>query len=183
MKTIEVSDEMYEQLVALGTEMTTQNMRATAMPHMFQIQTQHKVFDHNLNGNNKCFIYADGDYLVIESPDELINFLKSNNVEYPSDIKEMWEESFYTSEDEKFDGYDLRDFIKENCEYLEESSYSWGQKYENSFFTAKGCKEHIESNRHHYKQPVDYLSHAFRNPEMELVSKFLCELVGKKIHK
>ena len=32
-------------------------------------------------------------------------------------------------------------------------------------------------------EPIDFLNHCWRNPEMELVSEFLCGLVNKKIHK
>lgn len=53
---------------------------------------------------------------------------------------------------------------------------------ENCFLTEKACKEHIESNHYHYTDPKDYLNHAWRNPEMELISKFLCGLVGKEIY-
>ena len=53
----------------------------------------------------------------------------------------------------------------------------------NAFLTAKGCKDHIEKNSYHYNDPIDYLNCAWRNPEMELISKFLCGLVGKEPHK
>jgi len=42
MKTIEVSDEMYEKLVSIGTEMTTQDPRGTKMTHLFQVRDYKK---------------------------------------------------------------------------------------------------------------------------------------------
>lgn len=179
MKTIEVSDEMYNQLIALATEMTTQDPRCTRMPHMFQIQTRYKVYDWGLNGDTKCYINGETE---IETCEELIDLLKDYDIEYPSDIEKMWEDNWWSSDDEKFEGKDLNEFIGEVLPDLKECSYSWNYKYENTFFTAKACKEHIESNHYHYNDPKDYLNHAWRNPEMELVTKFLCGLVGKEMH-
>jgi len=55
--------------------------------------------------------------------------------------------------------------------------------YTNTFFTAKACQEHIDKNDYHYSSPIVYLKHAWMNPEMELVSEFLCNLVGKSNHR
>ena len=72
-------------------------------------------------------------------------------------------------------------------ELMEKQGYYKGffrneEKYSNAFFTAKACKEHIRLNHYHYKEPRDYLSFGFRNPELELVFKFLCGLTGGNIH-
>ena len=46
--------------------------------------------------------------------------------------------------------------------------------YDNFFFTEKGIRKHIEQNQHHYKIPTrDYISYAFRNPEMDTVVKLM----------
>ena len=58
-----------------------------------------------------------------------------------------------------------------------------GHTYKNAFLTEKACKEHIQANNYHYSKPIDYLSLAFRNPELEKVMQFICELSGEKIHK
>lgn len=179
MKTIEVSDEMYDRLIELATEMTTQDPRCTKMPHMFQIQTKYKVYDWGLNGDERCYIDTETE---INSCKQLIDLLTELNIEYPSDIEKMWKDSWWPSDDEKFEGKDLKEFLQEVLPDFQECSYSWNYKYENTFFTAKACKEHIERNHYHYNDPKDYLNHAWRNPEMELVSEFLCGLVGKKMH-
>jgi len=57
------------------------------------------------------------------------------------------------------------------------------QVFSNAFFTEDTCKKHIEGNKHHYENATDFLSFAFRNPELELVQQFLCEISGGKIHK
>lgn len=169
MKTIEVSDEMYDKLIALATEMTTQDPRCTRMPHMFQIRTKKKRYDWNLNGDYK--IWFDEDYNEIETKKDFIDYLNNKEIEVPDDFDYIWDDVF-----------DCDDFIDNNCPELKECSYSWEYEYQNHFLTAKACKEHIEKNHYHYNDPVDYLNHAWRNPEMELVSEFLCGLVGKKMH-
>jgi len=180
MKTIEVSDEMYDKLIDLANEMTTQDPRGTRMPHMFQIRTKYKEYDWGLNGDNRCYIDDEGE--EIESHQDLINYLNNNDIEYPSDIEKMWEDSWWVSEDKNFINQDLNDFLNNVLPNLKECSFSWRYKYENMFFTEKGCKKHIELNHYHYSDPVDYLNHAWRNPEMELISTFLCGLVNKKMY-
>jgi len=61
-------------------------------------------------------------------------------------------------------------------------NYDYQSNLENSFLTSKACDEHIRLNSHNLSSPTNYLSHAWRNPEMETVIKFLCELTGGKIH-
>ena len=170
MKTIEIGDEMYEKLIALATEMTTQDPRCTRMPHMFQIRTKKKRYDWGLNGNYK--IWVDTDYNIeIETKEDFISYLKNSDIDIPEHFDDIWDNDF-----------DCDDFIDNHCPELRECTYDWEYEYKNHFFTAKACKEHIESNHYHYNDPVDYLNHAWRNPEMELVSEFLCSLVGKKMH-
>jgi len=181
MKTIEVSDEMYDKLIELANEMTTQDPRGTRMPHMFQIRSDKKVYDWGMNGDKEIWIDLDNS-LEIESARDLIDYLDDMGIERPSDedITTMWNDGYATIEWKNRE-YDISDFIEaftdlKACSVTEEPEYS------NCFFTAKGCQDHIKSNGYHYRNPVDYLNHAWRNPEMDLVSEFLCHLVGKKMH-
>ena len=174
MKKIEVSDEMYDNLINLANEMTSQDPRGTKMPHLFQIRTKYKVYDWSLNGNERIWIDRNGDPDEIESYEDLVYYLENLEIEIPENLKNMWEDRFDS---------DLKDFLNDKCPDLEQCSYSWEYKYENAFLTAKGCKDHIEKNSYHYNDPIDYLNCAWRNPEMELISKFLCGLVGKEPHK
>lgn len=172
MKTIEVTDEMYEGLTKLATEMIEQDPRSTRMPHLFQIRDWKRVYDWNLNGDVKCWIYSDGDFTVIETLEEFKDQLKLLGIEEPENLEELWE-----------DKYDLQDWIEENCDELTECSYSMEPVYSNSFLTAKAAQAHLDSNYYHYHKDADvYLNHAWRNPEAKLVSKFLCGLINKEIH-
>ena len=169
MKNIEVSDEIYDKLIELSKELNSQNHRGTAMPYFFQIQTKKEVAVPEGCGN-ECW-YCDG-----------------SKIETDEEIKETifnWKDWERGNPDVENTFMSLEDWEKE--EILEESGwqkgyYDYVNQYENSFFTEKACKEHIQANAYHYHSPVDYLSHAFRNPELELVLNFICGLTGE-IHK
>ncbi len=75
---------------------------------------------------------------------------------------------------------DIEDYKKDLG--IEEVHTAVEKTYTNAFFTEKACRKHIEANYYHYNNPVSYLKHAFRNDEMKLVMKFLCELSGGELH-
>ena len=77
--------------------------------------------------------------------------------------------------------HDEIDTFLESLGY-EKVCYDYEPRYENSFLTSKACDEHIKANKHNLSDPVNYLSYANRNPEMEMLQKFLCELSGGKLH-
>ena len=181
MKTIEVSDEMYDKLIELAKEMTTQNPRGTRMPHLFQIRNWKRVLDWSLNGDVKFWVDLTSDPYEVESFDDLVGYLEykgrfeqMEDYQQQSDLAEierLWEEG------------EIDDWLEENYPDLTICSYSMEAVYENSFLTAKAAEEHLKRNYYHYHKNADiYLNHAWRNPEAELVSEFLCGLVGKKMH-
>lgn len=163
MKNIEVSDGMYDFLIELSKELNTQDHRATAMPYFFQIQTQEEI--HVAEGcGTECWHY-DGSKIV--TADEIS--------EAVADYKgwEVWKA-------EKLSDIEREEILEQAG--WQKANFDYKDEYQNAFFTAKACKEHIRLNDYHYHKPVDYLTHAWRNPEMEMVIKFLCELTGQ-IHK
>lgn len=184
MKTIEVSDEMHAKLIELATEMTTQNMRCTRMPHMFQIAEQKEVAAYEGNGED-IWVDCDGGVLRTEEDikDYVVQFLGENDERLSN---------FSVGEDEEIikeatETYEAMLSLDEVEDYLEERDFrkvavTTEESYQNTFLTAKACQEHIDANHYHYNEPRVYLNSAWRNPEMELVSTFLCGLVGKKMH-
>lgn len=178
MKTIELSDEMYAKLIELATEMTTQDPRGTRMPHIFQIRDWKKVYDADLNGDVHIILDR-GNGIEIETYDQLIEYLNDFEIEFVEDeIKEMWDNRAEYSWQS-----DLVDWLQERVSDIVEHSYSLVPEYTNSFFTAKAAQEHLDKNHYHYHKNADvYLNHAWRNPEAELVSTFLCELVDKELY-
>ena len=173
MKTIEISDELHAKLIELANEMTTQDPRGTRMPHMFQIRDWKRVYDWGLNGDTHIWV---GDYQEeIETLEDLKEYLEANEIEYDETaLTELW------NDDRDFG---LPDWIEENCPDLKPCSYSMEPVYTNCFLTAKAAEEHLRLNHYHYHKNADvYLNHAWRNPEADTLSEFLCGLVGKKIH-
>jgi hypothetical protein len=170
MKTINVSDEMYDFLIELSRELNTQNHRATQMPYFFQIQTKEEV-----PAAVGCGIqawYCDGS--KIETDEEIMETIfeyKGWDLESKEDIDKYNQCFLYEIE-----------VMLENIGFRK-VYYELSEKYENAFLTEKACREHIVANKHHYCEPIDYLSYAFRNPELEKVMQFLCELTNGKLHK
>ena len=168
MKTIEVSDAMYDFLMSLSKELNTQDNRGTAMPYFFQIETKEKVYTPEGCGT-ECYVNDDSEIETDEEIKEAIAGIRG------IDVVDF--EKYFT----ELDGGEQEDILLRNG--WRKVNYQMVDKYQNAFFTAKACKEHIAQNNYHYNEPVDYLSHAFRNPEMKLVLKFLTELTGGSLHK
>ena len=168
MKSINISDEMYDFLMELSKEMNNQDNRCTAKPYFFQIQTMEKVYVPEDCGT----IEWHGNDQTIETEEEI----KEVIFEYKN-----WD----VNNDEHNGKYEELDDIKEII--LQEAGYSrawyrYEEKYQNSFLTAKSCKEHIRRNHYHYNKPLDYLSHAFRNQELEKIMEFISGLTHNKLH-
>ena len=64
--------------------------------------------------------------------------------------------------------------ISDYCDEIEVGSFTYKYVHEGCFLTEKACREHIEKNHYHYsKDAVPYCTHAWRNPEMELIIELL----------
>jgi hypothetical protein len=178
MKTIQVTDEMYNALIELAKEMTTQDNLCTAMPYLFQVKTKEEVAAYpDCEGD---VIWVDSDEGRLVNDDEIKDFI----IRYLADNKESIDPHCEKDDDElvreatllynAMDDVDIDVFLeRKEFRKIEVTTMN---KYQNAFFTAKGCKEHIRLNNYHYNEPTCYLNHAFRNPEMDLIFKFLCEL-------
>ena len=172
MKTIEVTDEMYEFLTDLSNELNTQNHRGTQMPYFFQIQTTEEK--PTSDGMGEKVWVMEGEICLRSEKDIRDAIYEFKEWE---DINSGEADILYSHlmEHEKDNilkgaGYQPFDVINET-------------KLQNSFLTGKACEEHIKLNHYHYNNPVSYLSYATRNYELEKVMQFLCEITGGKIHK
>jgi hypothetical protein len=110
-------------------------------------------------------------------------------IEIPHEIKEycfeMFMDSVNSEEDAKeyFKDYTDNDFnvYLELHHGFERLSYDYKEIYKNAFFTAKACDDHIRRNAHHYSEKAcSYGASAWRNPEIELIHKFLEILATNK---
>ncbi|GAB3278477.1 hypothetical protein GCM10027347_52910 [Larkinella harenae] len=172
MKTIEVEDSLFERLIALSTEINTQNNRCTATPYLFQIRTDEKVYDsEGLNGDVKVILSADWEEVGEFNQKTIRQICKEEGVGRPYFYKDVKDLIF-------LDWDEVRDWL--NSFDMRLSSYTIKHKLENGFLTEKACKAHIKANHYHYDNPTDYLSHAFRNPDLETVFTFLKGLTAGK---
>lgn len=182
MKNIKVTNKMYKALMELSKEMTSQNMRCTRMPHMFQIRTTEQVAAYSGCGET-VWVNEEGDELSTD--EEIREFVYQDileNDESIIDFDDKEAEKLAKKKLDEMDDYDLTYFLEEHRNNWHTVEATTEKKYQNTFFTAKACEEHIKANDYHYNEPISYLKHAWRNPEMELVSKFLCEISGGKMH-
>lgn len=170
MKNIKVSDEMHKFLMDLSHELNTQDHRCTATPYFFQIQETKEI--PTGDGLGESVWVCDGEIHLRTDED-----IKEAIFEYKE-----WD--FESEEDcKKFDDlheYEIEEILENNYRKYDITTED---VYTNAFLTEKACKKHISANSHHYNQPQDFLTHAFRNPELEKLFEFLCGLTGQKPHK
>lgn len=180
MKTIKVSDEMYNSLVELSKEINSQDHRGTQMPYIFQIQTKEEVAAYP--GNGETIWGFDGS--VLRTEDEIKECIMEHLYENDADFSQLNDGEAKTLAKKKVNAmseYERESWLRDH--EFREVEVTTNEVYQNAFFTAKACKQHIKNNNYNYQDPIDYLSYGTRNPELELVFKFLCELTGGKLHK
>jgi hypothetical protein len=173
MKTIEISDEMYDALVEISTNINNQDNRCTASPYFYQVQTKKEVAAYEGCGTE---VWYNSDLCKTLKTEEDIkeyiieDMLDNMDPEYSTDEANILAEEDYLGLTE----YDI-------TEYLEEHNFNKydvqeENVYENMFFTEKACDQHIKINKHNMNEPRSYVQHAYRNPELEVVIKFLSSL-------
>lgn len=154
MKTIEITDEMFEKLMTISNELKTQNHRCTRMPYMIQLSENKEVAAYIGCGEE---ILVDSHGLEIRSLKEGITHIKDYglDVNYISDWSDL---------KHQLEKHDFR--IIEVTEEIELSNF---------FLTDKGLREY-------YGNDVNTFLTGVNNPELETVMTFLCELNGGKLH-
>ncbi|NLI11164.1 hypothetical protein [Pelotomaculum propionicicum] len=159
-----LTDEDIQFLKELARELKTQDTLATAKPVFWQIEEKDLVvgFD-NYHSDDICLLLG-YNYTPVFSVKEAVNTLKD----------------WYDYSDEEMNTLTDFDDIEEFCEkrgiQCTKTGYSYQKTYKNAFLTRKAIEEHIKQNHYHYKKPVRYCRHAFRNPELkrllQIVEKF-----------
>jgi hypothetical protein len=186
---VEIPDEIYAELKRMGEALKTQDNRITADPYFFQVQDKKKVWGISSEFDHSGFAWIDPNRdealseSVVSSPeykDRLIETIMEYelDVSYCSDIEDDGD-YFYDKPEEdillilrSISISDLEAILRMN-EY-EKAYYRSEEVLANCFFDEKSIKDHIKSNRHHYTSEVnDYISYAYRNPDMEAIIKFL----------
>ena len=183
MKTITIDDKTYEFLVNTGREILTQNNRCTAKPIVFVVQTKHEEVRPEECSDKHKIIDDEGCEVEIA---ELIEDILSNMTE--AILKDVFLVEFEeiedglraaTSLDDIMEVVDVDDYIKRFRDYWRHVYFDEDHRYGGEgafFFTEKACHAHIDRNKHNYDQPRSYVEHAYRNPEIEQLCKFLTDL-------
>lgn len=174
MKTIQVTDEMYDFLIELSKELNTQDNRCTAMPYYFTVRETKEVPAHE--GCGEEVLYSSEYETELRTEEEKREWIKEHEEYFQGTIFKC-----EAADIENQTSYDLDIMLGELC--FDKIYVNTDYTYDNCFLTSKACDEHIRINRHNLKQPVNYLNHAFRNPELEKVLKFLRGLTNCKLHK
>jgi len=176
MKTINISDELYDKLLEISKELNTQNHLGTAMPYLFQVRDFKRMPTlEGVDVKGYEFVNSDLDssFDEPETKEELKKIVEeefeSSDEELPSDFNELSERELESILEEKF--------------WYEKYPYTEIEVFNNGFFTKKAIDSHIASNKHNYTKPTPYLNHLERNREMETILEFLCQLSGGEIHK
>ena len=154
----------------LKHELNTQSSRMTANPRFYQVR--HEKFKADAN---------EGDYFRAEYEGEVLGIFEWTQ-EGVEELKSILRE--YTDDDdvetlEEIGNISLEDLENRNIG-LSCVNGDFEYVYSNAFLTEKACREHIECNRHHYRNPVDYLNYAFRNYELEKLLKILSKIEIKE---
>ena len=155
----------------LKHELNTQSSRMTANPRIYQVRHEKFKADVNEEGNYFQAEY-EGEVLgIFEWTQEGVEELKSILREYTDDDNIETLEEIGNISLEDLENRNIRlSCVNGDFEYV----------YSNAFLTEKACREHIECNRYHYRNPIDYLNYAFRNPELEKLLKILSKIEIKE---
>lgn len=166
MKVSNLTEEDIKFLKELKHELNTQDNRITANPRFYQIQSEKFV------GN----VYKEGEYFEVLHDGESIGIFEYSR-DGVEELKQHLREYYDEDEEKLKEIEEIETYNLDNSELnLECIVGDYEHVYVNAFLTEKACKRHIEGNKHHYRNPVDYLQFAFRNPELERVLDILSKI-------
>lgn len=164
-----LTQEDIKFLKELAHDLKTQDTDCTATPVFFQIMQRKDIYGIDSDyADDMCIVIGD-EYDTFTAFGDAIDFCE----EYFSDScnGEEWE---MVKESNSLE--EIHEFLKDIEIDSTYTGYQKNHEYENSFLTRRACEMHIKRNHYHYKTPVVYTNHAWRNPEferlMQIVQKF-----------
>jgi len=128
MKTIQLTEEMYDKLMDLSKKMNTQSHRATAMPCFFQVQDTVQIYGIDDKYNNNGFVWLKDGCEIDPVRVDMIEALLDDGFIVPETISD-----------------DDLDELMEDAKY-EKGYYRNQEVYSNAFLTEEACKNHIKGN-------------------------------------
>lgn len=154
--TIDIPDQLAEELIAIGKELAHQDNLATAWPIWYVTELKRTpTTSDRADGKERLDVDMFSDEFLCESCRTA-----QEEGELPEDC-DNWEcnESFY--------------YYEENRVYA-----SYGSCF---FLTQKACQEYIDDNAYHFFNPQPYAGSAHRNYEIQPVIQALILMAGEKV--
>jgi len=158
---IEISEESFEFIKNLSKEINIQNNRCTANPFFYIIKDKEMRCVIDGNGQDTYYTWSDDDDNNLLTKEYIIETILSDdpNCKNPVEI---------------FEGLLNNDEIISH----EVAEFHTIPENHNIFFTEKACVSHMESNRHHFREPYSYVQYAGRNPEINKLLKVVHEIAS-----
>lgn len=166
MKTIEISDELFEKLKYLSNEIKTQDNRGTASPYFFQVME--KKEDSCWEDNCEKIVWYGNEMTVENDYNQMREFLLENGECCLNGYEEAIEQWDVDDDDDLEDMFEYLGFYKVPIKTV--------YQFSNAFLTEKSILQHIASNKHHYENPTTYLQYAYRNSDLDTIFEFLKEI-------
>ncbi|MBS7112672.1 MAG: hypothetical protein KH100_15930 [Dysgonomonas mossii] len=163
MKTIQVTDQIYDFLMNLSKEIKNQDNRATAAPYFYQVQEDREIAVPEGCGVE---VWVMDGQVCLRTEDDI----REAVFEWKEwDLKNKNHQKKY----EQLTSFDVDEILEENYRKV---NIDISHTYTNCFLTYKAYEEHLRQNRHNLTNPKSFLFHAFRNPEMDMLFRFLQDL-------
>lgn len=163
-------EEKNKFLADFFKEIKTQDNRCTATPVLFQIRDKKRIWgveeDH---ADETVVMHCDGEHWVDREEEALIKEIVEREALDEAGENELRNEELLQ--------YELVERLTDKGDWFE-SSYvdQWEYIPGQFYFTLKGAEAHLECNKHNYSDDVQiYVTHAFRNKEIENVLEALKE--------
>ena len=163
MTTIVLSDDTFEFISNLVSELDTQDGRGTREPYVYAIRDVERVYGiDDSEFDSSGWSWTDGEK-YFDTDDELIQYALDN--EEPIDF------NFHEPTIDE-----VADILGFNA-----VAYKEMREIKNFFFSQKEADNHIEQNSHHFDDPDVRVIHLFRNEEVQTVLDSLIEIVEGEV--
>jgi len=186
MKNIQVSDQMYDFLMDISMKMNTQDSRSTPFPFMY-ILTE-LVQRPAVEGSGEEIVIdekgIEWSRNIFDDWDEAVALITYCGWNFKRETP-LSEEEFKVKLDEMLDE-ELEEYLVSKKGYKQYFSTInreiVSKDKTNVFFTEKAARDHLQRNKHHYWNGQEYGISGWRNPELEMIHKFLKGLTAENIY-
>lgn len=181
MKTITISDDVYDFLVETGKNILEQDNRCTREPILFVIESKCEEMRPEGYAEKQKIVDEEGNE---ESVEDIIQYILNDLEEVKNkelffvnqlDAERLLREA-KTLED-LFEIIDIDDYIRffgDHWTLVHYDEMFRPKTSEGGFFlTEKAADAHLKINGHHYREPRTYVEYANRNPEIAGIVDFL----------